>query len=227
MTTAPCVSREWQISALVPSVHRLAKKVRAIYGRSSVDEADLIGAGYEAIVRAYDRYDASRGVPYEAYAKQSAVNAMRNAIRAWVPGPEGPRDLLRHADAFRVDFAAANGRFPTRDEIEARLPGYVKAYSKANLMSLAHLDAPDDDGATIDLADPTTHTEDIVLARESRNTLKRLLLLLSPRQWDVIKRHYFGGERIGSIARSMGVHQTRVSQLHQKALCLMRKAAQI
>lgn len=210
--------RDEAIAALVPKVHRLAARVR-MQVHNAIDVEDLIGAGYEAIVRAVDTFKPNTGAPLEAFAMMLARCAMLNAIRSWDPAKaERARALLRETDAFAADFAVANGRLPTTAEIEAAHPGYLKARTRVEIYAGL---LPDSLDVRDDAAD---RAFDVATAR---HTTPALLNELSPRERQVIEAHYFKEQPLNVIARDLGVASQRASQIHVGALQKMRRKVTI
>src|SRR5437879_3089872 len=81
-------NRNEALTEWYPMVQRIAHRAAATYGLPpSVDPADLVSCGVLGLAEAWDRYDPSRGVAFEAFAIPRIKGAVVDAIRAadWVP----------------------------------------------------------------------------------------------------------------------------------------------
>ncbi len=207
-------SRDERITSLMPKVHRLAAHVYYKTGRR-VDLEELIGAGYEAIVRAVDAYEPSRG-SLEHYAGICAMSAMLHAVRSNDPVSERARATLREASAYAFDFATANGRMPTADELEAAIPGYRIAQLQLHTRIPLRLDHKyESDDQPFEIVG-TEYTDESAL-------LNVALDALTARERKVIVERYFCAENVFEIARKEGVSETRIYQIERSALRKMRR----
>lgn len=210
--------RDAHISALVPYVHRLAQRIH-VKVRGSVDVEDLIGAGYEAIVQAYDRFEPDRGMPLIRYALVSAKHAMLNTVRANDSVTERARQILRETDAFAADFAVKNGRMPTRDEITNAFPAYPRAQSEAHRRSTISLDA----ATACGFDEPDPERSNIQSRVVNTAFIQNLCGGLTAREQHILERHYVHNDRLSEIATDLGISSQRISQIHQVALNKMRQ----
>ena len=182
-----------------PMVERIAHRAAATYGLpAGVDTDDLISCGVLGLAEAWDRYDPQRGVAFEAYAIPRVKGAVIDAIRAadWVPRKARQR---------------------------ARMTGEPVAM----LVSMDEDRSTDDgDSRTADrIADedlPLPGEE--MLAAENRRELVGALNRLPERERMIVTLHYFERVALQDIARSFGVTESRVSQLHTRALRMLRGA---
>lgn len=134
---------------LVLKYHAMARAIACrVYHRlpKVVDLDDLISAGVTGLIEAIDRYDPSRQVPFEAYAKHRIHGAVVDSLRAadWVP-----RAVRRKADQInnaRTKLHSEFGRNPTRNELALALevsPEKLdKLHRDAQIKPMFSLDAP-------------------------------------------------------------------------------------
>lgn len=209
---------------LVDQVVRQFKNVR------SADREDLRGAGYFGLIAAVDKWDPMR-MPWERFARLKIKYAMVDQIRemSWVP--KGLR-----AEAERIDFeeetlASELGRQPTTEELAARL----EKHPDELVTLLVSIRATDWNVASIDwrrdteipwletVVDKSSVGEDPAHLAERLEEIDRLELILqrlTGRERFVIKWRFFAYPRKtqAEIAKLLGVHESRVSQIVDAAI---------
>ena len=182
-----------------PMVERIAHRAAATYGLpASVDASDLVSCGVLGLAEAWDRFDPERGVAFEAYAIPRIKGAVIDAIRAadWVPRKARQRAReTGESVAFLVSM----------DEDHGSESG--DGMSAADRLADEQLPQP---GAELMVAEDK---------RELIGTLNRL----PERERMIVTLHYFEGVPLQEIAKSLGVTESRVSQLHTRALRMMRE----
>jgi RNA polymerase sigma factor for flagellar operon FliA len=148
MTTATANTPE-QRQALILKHYPMARSIACrIYQRlpKAVDVDDLISAAVMGLIEAIDRYDVTRAVPFEPYAKHRIHGSVVDALRAadWVP-----RSVRRKADLLDTTRASQNrvhGRSPTRPEMATALNVSPEKYDgmvvDSEIRTLLSLDAP-------------------------------------------------------------------------------------
>jgi RNA polymerase sigma factor for flagellar operon FliA len=185
--------------AFYPMVERIAHKAAATYGLpAGVDADDLVSCGVLGLAEAWERYDPDRGVAFEAFAIPRIKGAVIDAIRAadWVPRKARQR---------------------------ARLTGEPVAI----LVSMDSERTTDDgDHNTADriVDDSAVEPGADLLATENRRELIAALNRLPEREKTIVTLHYFERVALQDIAKSFGVTESRVSQLHTRALRMLRAA---
>lgn len=189
--------RNEALLAWYPMVQRIAHRTAATYGLpQGVDTADLVSCGVLGLAQAWERFDPERGVAFEAFAVPRVKGAIVDAIRAsdWVPR-------------------------------KARQKARQTGESLVLLVSIdeGHASEDGDRSTTERLTDTTADLPgDALLAAEGRHELMGSLNQLPERERMIVTLHYFQGVQLAEIARSMGVTESRVSQLHTRALRMLR-----
>ena len=182
-----------------PMVERIAHRAAATYGLpNGVDTDDLVSSGVLGLAEAFDRYDESRGVAFEAFAIPRVKGAIIDAIRDadWVPRKARQR---------------------------ARLTGVPVAM----LVSIDESRSSDDgDQTTAERIadDGQVEPGSDLLAAENRRELVGALNRLPERERMIVTLHYFERVALQDIARALNVTESRVSQLHTRALRMLRAA---
>ena len=189
--------RNEALLAWYPMVQRIAHRTAATYGLpQGMDTSDLVSSGVLGLAQAWERFDPERGVAFEAFAVPRVKGAIVDAIRAsdWVP---------------------------RKARQKARLTGE----SLVLLVSIDESKASEDgDRSTVDrLADDKADLPgDQLLAAEGRHELMASLNGLPERERMIVTLHYFQGVQLAEIAKSLEVTESRVSQLHTRALKMLR-----
>ncbi|MDQ4130071.1 MAG: sigma-70 family RNA polymerase sigma factor, partial [Actinomycetota bacterium] len=173
------------------------------------------------LAEAHGRFDPARGVEFGAYAIARVKGAMVDAIRAadWVPRKTRARE--RRINEVRDRLTSTLGRAPSPSELARELGDDVKGLDRpaANLLALEQLE---DAGATAPAADQADPA-DIVVQSELEGSLPQAMEQLGERERVVLELHYYRGMTLSQIAGVLGVTESRVSQLHLRALRSMRQ----
>jgi len=214
-------SREEQISALLPLVKQLARRVRRMV--PTADPDDLIGDGNVALIRAVDAFDPALGTPIERYAQPVILGAMLNGVRRLDPVSERVRRTIRLAERARFALAHELGTLPTPQAMERIVPGLARARVEAHRGTPLSLDVTLPSGEQLALdhdGDPQT----IVARRIRRERIRRAIEALPERQRVIVLAHYLEDRSLRAIHRVLGISPQRVSQLHLLAVRRLRAA---
>jgi RNA polymerase sigma factor for flagellar operon FliA len=196
MDAQATVSRNDALLDYYPMVTRIAHRAAATYGLPvGLEASDLVSSGVIGLAEAWARYDASRGIAFEAYAVPRVRGAIIDAIRAsdWVPRKARQRSR-RTGEPVAALVSLDGGR--DRDD-ESNVAERIA-----------------DDGCPVPGAE--------MLAGERRQELVASLNRLPEREKMIVTLHYFHGVQLAEIARQLGVTESRVSQLHGRALRMLR-----
>jgi RNA polymerase primary sigma factor len=227
------------IEAFLPLVAATARNYRS---SGSVERLDLIQEGALGLLRALERYDPDRGVPFWGYAswwvRQSMQQLVAELTRPVVLSDRALRQIARLKDAYRSlaqDGASepsvaelARATALPRDQIENLLAVERPARSLDERAPSAEAEA----GALFELIDdPFAEQEyEEVLVRLEADELRALLSGLSDRERAVLAdRHgLHGPERsLREIAERLGVSAERVRQIEERALAKLRAGSKL
>jgi RNA polymerase sigma factor for flagellar operon FliA len=220
-------------------IHRYLHLVKYVAGRISVNLPpnvelnDLINDGIVGLIDAIEKYDDGRGVKFETYAITRIHGAIIDALRAldWVP--RAVRQRARELERASQHLEAKFGREPTPGEIAEHLGITVKVLDALTqkvrgtaVLSLEeHL--PNDRGNEIPLLDTlkdqSTDIISTVEASEVKAALLRAVESLSGQEQTVIRLYYFEGQTLKEIKATLGVSESRVSQIHAQAVIKLRQ----
>lgn len=240
--TTPAIERAWtrwvehrDESARDQLIVHYSPLVKFVAGRvaaglpAGVDTGELIGTGVFGLMDAVDRFEPDRGFKFETFAVPRIKGAILDGLRAldWVP--RSVRTRSRQIETAVARLGNELKRAPTDDEIAAEigidideLNRWLSAVAVANVGPLDHVVAGGDSEprqlpATTD-ASPEATIED----RELRETMRLEIRNLPERERTVIALYYNEGMTLAEIGDVLGVTESRVSQIHSKAVILLR-----
>jgi RNA polymerase sigma factor (sigma-70 family) len=230
-------AREELVERLLPLV---AAAARAYRSTASVQRVELIQEGVVGLLRALERYDAKRGVPFWAYAGWWVRQAMQQLVSELTRPLVLSDRALRHLARLKEAHGAAlneTGREPDRDELVRRTG--LSGDQVDDLMAVdsvpRSLDEPvPGEGGAVGafgdlLADPLAEDEyERVLRTVETEQLLALLAGLSDRERAILRARYgLDGreESLRAIAGRLGLSAERVRQLEQRALGKLAAAA--
>jgi RNA polymerase sigma factor for flagellar operon FliA len=211
--------REERIRALLPMVRSIARRIHRLVPSCELD--DLIGDGCVGLIRAVDRFDPTRGVPLEQYARRLILGSVLNGVRKADPVPERMRRTLRDADKRRYALAQELGSLPTPSAMERITPPLVPARTEAYRRNALSLDTtlPRSERMQLDhSADP----QEIAIVRLERDCMRRAIASLPQRQRRIVVAHYFADQPLRALVDPLDISPQRVSQLHLIALRKLR-----
>jgi RNA polymerase sigma factor for flagellar operon FliA len=217
--------------SLVLEHHSMVEAVaRQIHARlpSSVQLDDLVSVGTLGLIESIDRYDASRGVPFESYARHRVRGAILDALRAadWVP-----HSVRRKAQAIeRTRRSLAQRGQETDDDRVASAMGlpverYRNMAQDAEIRQVLSLDAPAANG-TNPLLDTVGGDEDLLGDTETaqlRSLVRDAVSRLPEREQQAIDLYYFRGMQLKDVGAQLGVTESRACQLCGQGIKRLRK----
>ncbi len=199
-----------------------------------VDQADLVSYGIIGLIDAIDRYDPARQVKFETYAIPRIRGAIIDELRAidWVP--RSVRAKARAVEQAYSNLEASLLRTPTDEEVSEELgisPRELEqVMRKISFIGVAALDevmvAAGDRPERSTLGDTIADTEPSPVAaledKESRELLARAVSGLADRERLVLSLYYYEGLTLAEIGEVLGVSESRVCQIHTKAVLHLR-----
>ena len=222
-------AREKLILHYAPLVKYVASRV-ATGLPSSVEQADLVSYGMFGLIDALKKFEPGRGNKFETYAIPRIKGAIIDELRAmdWVP--RSVRFKQREIEKALADLESTHKRQPTDGEMAERLGLSVRElHDVINQISFVSVLALDetvsvgaDRGEQVSLIDtladrgidPTSGME----SQETRGLLAAAINSLSEREKIVVTLYYFEGLTLAEIGEILGVTESRVCQIHTKAV---------
>jgi RNA polymerase sigma factor for flagellar operon FliA len=209
-------------------VEGIARKLRTSLG-SGVELDDLVSYGQEGLLTAARRFDPEQGVPFRAYASFRVRGAMIDGLRKASELPRRVRERLRLMDAAAgASEAAAQdvlGPAPaqqSRADAQRQLDEHLARMATAMAVGLIGETALGEDGTTTNV-EPGRNPEQWVELNELSRLLHEQIAELPKQECELVRRHYFEGERFDLVARDLGLSKSWASRLHTRALGRLTK----
>ncbi len=200
-----------------------------------VEEEDLVSYGLLGLIGAIERYDPDRDVKFETYAITRIKGAIIDELRSldWVP--RSVRARAREIERAMAGLEAKLHRPPTDEEI-AKQVGITTGELESSLTdisrsSIAALDelwsiagSGGDQVALIDTIEDTEapSPESSLSATELKEALGEAIARLPEREKLIVTLYYYEELTLREIGEVLGVTESRVSQLHTKAILRMK-----
>jgi RNA polymerase sigma factor for flagellar operon FliA len=182
---------------------------------------DLIAYGSYGLLEALERYDAGRGVPFEAYARARIQGAILDGLRSFQPLPEPARRELRSLGQAQEALFQRLGREPTVDELAeamGKTPAEVEALERmAGMLSMLSMH----EFLGVEPAHEET-PEAAALEKELKERLAAALAQLTPKERRVLELVYYHDLNLSECAAVLGVTPSRCWQLHRRAVLRLR-----
>jgi RNA polymerase sigma factor for flagellar operon FliA len=200
-----------------------------------VEEADLVSYGLGGLISAIQRFDLSREIKFETYAITRIRGSIIDELRSmdWVP--RSVRARARAIERANVKLEASLQRAPTDEEMAQELEMSIEDFQQALLQistsTIVALDelwsVSDSSGDTVSLLDtlpdhgaPDPHA--MADRSEVRDRIAEAIAALPEREKLVIALYYYENLTLREIGEVLGVTESRVSQLHTKAVLRLR-----
>lgn len=225
------------------AIRQYAPLVKYVVGRLAIglpailDYEDILSYGTIGLIEALDRFDDSKGVKFETYAISRIRGAIIDALRSLDRLPRSVRQKAKRMEQATLDLTAANGREPTDEEIAGAMGLTLHQYNQTlvdcswvtvSLDGLLDRDENNDGGATTEMpADP--NQEDFTNRLEKRQMLDALtgaVKGLPEREWLIVSLYYRDEMTMKEIAQILDISESRVCQLHGRALGRLRTRLQ-
>jgi RNA polymerase sigma factor for flagellar operon FliA len=197
-----------------------------------VEVADLIQSGIFGLVDAIEKFEPERGLKFETYAMQRIRGAILDDLRAqdWVP--RSVRGRAREVERALERLGAQLRRTPTDAELAEELGLSVlelgDVYAQLQLTSVVALDelAAAGRGSTplADILEDPEALDPVALLvdQDNRRQLAEAIAHLTERDRVVVTLYYFENLTLAEIGRVLGVTESRVCQLHTRAVLRLR-----
>ena len=217
------VARDWLVVHYSSLVKFVAGRLSAGLPRS-VDTGDLVSAGVFGLMGAIDRFDPGQGVKFESYAVPRIRGAILDGLRAldWVP--RSVRSRARTVQDAITALEHRLGREPTDEEIAAEagigideLATWLADIAAGSIGPLDHV-AMENAHSRDDGVQPGVAIEETELRSAMRAEIGRL----PERERAVLILYYDDGLTLSEIGEALGVTESRISQIHAKAVLQLR-----
>lgn len=217
-----------RFNAELELVDIVARQVaRTLGGGAELQE--LVSYGREGLLDASRRFDASRGVPFRAYANYRVRGAVIDGIRSVARLPRRVHERLRgleaanqHSEGAVEDLSATPPPGSPSAQADQALADHLAGMATAIAMGLVTRAGQGEDGEPVGLAQGPSPEES--LAREELLALVRdAIASLPAEEAELVRRHYLEGERFDHVAQSLGLSKSWASRLHTRAVGRLTK----
>jgi RNA polymerase sigma factor for flagellar operon FliA len=226
--------RERIIIDCLPLVKYVVGKVAAS-APANCDREELIQCGIFGLIDAIERYDPTKKVKFETYAilriRGSVIDELRS--RDWVP--RAKRKMAREVRTMTCELEGRNGGIPTVDDLAEAMgvsrDEMEEILDDTSFVTFVSLNEPrstnGSDGGAGSIADLLHDTRSggpasrIELA-ERTHALSRAIAELPEQERIIVTLYYYEEMRLKDIGELYGVSESRMSQIHSRALVLLK-----
>jgi len=215
--------------------------VKYVAGRVSVglpatiEQADLVSYGIFGLIDAIEKFDIERNIKFETYAINRIRGAIIDELRAidWIP--RSVRFKAREVERALAELESRLLRPPSDAELAEQLGVSIddlqETLNQINLVSVVALDelmsVGGEKGESVSLVDTLADTraadpESSFESEETRHILAQAINVLPERERLVITLYYYEGLTLAQIGQVLGVTESRVCQMHTKAVLQLR-----
>ncbi len=225
-------SKDDLLKRFAPLVRHVVERVAATLPRN-VDHEDLYSAGVLGLLDAHAKFDTQKGVKFETYAVWRIKGAVLDQLRAldWVS--RSMRRKARNLDGITRRLDQKLGRAASEDEVAREMKmsrgDFYRLLDHVRGAVLVSLDesrsGEDQEPSTLadHLADPNAVDQEARLQDEqSRRVMLRTLDQLPEQERLVIALYYYEHLTLKEIGRTLGISESRVSQVHTRAMSRLR-----
>jgi RNA polymerase sigma factor for flagellar operon FliA len=233
-TSADESAREQLILNYSPLVKFVAGRV-ATNLPHTVENSDLISYGMFGLIDAIEKFEPDRGIKFETYAINRIRGAIIDELRAldWVPRSvrARARDIERAIVALEGRLMRTPEDFEVAEELGISLSDLHESYSKLSYTSVVSfedlwsvgVDRDDHPAAETVIKDENAAKPDEAFeVEEMKEILAGAIERLTDRERTVIALYYYEGLSLKEIGKILGVTESRVSQMHTKAVLRLR-----
>ncbi len=216
-----------------PLIKFIAQRI-AVRLPPHIELDDLVSAGVMGLIDAIGKFDPSKDTQFKTYAEIRIRGAILDELRAldWVP-----RSVRQRATEISQAYAAVEqrvGRAATDDEVAQELGMTVEEFHKqlgnaksAPLLSIEDLGGMGKDGEKRDIMEvlagsPDTDPQMMARVSEVREIIARAIDQLPEKERLLVSLYYYEELTMKEIGEVLGITESRVSQLHTRAVMRLR-----
>ncbi|MDE6626350.1 MAG: FliA/WhiG family RNA polymerase sigma factor [Lachnospiraceae bacterium] len=222
--------REQIIIEYVPLVKLVAGRLNMYLGYT-VEYDDLVSYGVFGLIDAIDKFDYGKGIKFETYASLRIRGSILDQIRKmdWIPRSvrQKQRQIENAIAKLEKEKGAGMRDQDIADELGVSLDEYRNWEGLTNISNIASLDEFMEQGTegTVKEFRNTAYIEpeEAVDQEEVKKMLMEALELLTEKEKKVVLLYYYEDLTLKEVAKVLEVSESRISQLHSKALEKMKK----
>ncbi|CAM2803977.1 FliA/WhiG family RNA polymerase sigma factor [Hathewaya histolytica] len=225
--------RERIVKEYIPLVKYMASRI--LIGKNKyMDFDDLVGYGMIGLMDAINRYDSTKGMKFSTYASIRIKGAIIDELRKNSPISKGAMDKLNSYNDAIEKLQKKFLKEPTSDEIAkemgltrervSEIESYINYISVTSLENMIY--AGDDELSLIGIIEDkkSPSPQEIVEEKEQMEVLSKAIDLLNDKDKTILSLYYYEGLTLKEIGKVLSVSESRVCQLHSRAIVNLRKA---
>lgn len=223
--------REKIILEYAPLVKIVAGRLSMYLGQN-VEYDDLVGYGVFGLIDAIDKFDLDKTVKFETYASLRIRGSILDQIRKmdWIP--RTVRKKQKQIDAAMKEVEVKTGKSATDEEVavqlEISMDELLNWQSQLKVTNVISLNEFVEQGSE-PIMDSTNNShfetpERVVEQEELKEVLATSLKNLSEKECKVVQLYYYEDLTLKEISKILEVSESRISQLHTRALQKLKKS---
>lgn len=220
--------REKLIKENLCLVKAIAERINRAVHDEELTLEDMMGYGMIGLIEAVDKYDDQKG-DLKAFLSCRIKGSIYDQLRAGDPLKRTSRQKIKRLNKCVAELQNSLNKQPSDEEIAAHLnisQVELKKLQVVNAISTVSLDEPFDSDSNETLlnqiSDLKTPIEELCEKKEMLEILRKTVKKLPEREGVIIEMHHFRKISLKEIAQMLGVSESRISQIHNKALSALR-----
>ncbi len=220
------------LKRFAPLVRHVVERVAATLPRN-VDHEDLYSAGVLGLLDAHAKFDTGKGVKFETYAVWRIKGAVLDQLRALDWASRSMRRKARNLDGVTRKLDQKLGRAASEEEVARelkmsredfyRLLDHVRGAVLVSLDESRTQDGDDQGSLSDHLADPSApDLEERLETEQERHLMMGVIDQLPEQERLVVALYYYEHMTLKEIGRTLGISESRVSQVHTRAMSRLR-----
>lgn len=202
----------------------------SIYFASNIEYDDLMSFGVFGLIDAIEKFDLSKGVKFETYASLRIRGAIIDSVREmdWIP--RSLRQKNKELEKIYCDLENELGHAASDKEVADKMgisiEDFYKLLNNVNVSPMISLEEFLEQNYEIGVDLTSANIDDIpelyIEVVELKNMLGEAVDKLPEKEKKVISLYYYDELTLKEISAIMGVSESRISQLHTKAIMRMK-----
>lgn len=222
-------AKEKLIVHYIEIVKIIAGRLYSTY-QSHVDYEDLVSYGVIGLIDAVEKFDIGKGVKFETYANIRIRGAVIDQIRSldWIP--RSKRQKFKHLEEAMDRLILERGESLTDNEMARALGISIDEYgemlAEMSTLSVVSLDEKISENANFNIKSENIsfNPQESLDERETKRMLTMAIEQLPERERLIVTLYYYEELTYKEIAEVLGVSESRISQLHTKAILKMKSS---
>ncbi len=222
------------MNSYIPLVKIVAGRLKSTLSTGSVEMDDLISYGIFGLMDAIDKFDINKNIKFETYAQLRIRGAIIDHLRKNDWAPRSLRYKAKEIESAYKDLELKLSRTPTDDEVAEYIGVDKTTFLKTlgdigalSILSLEELLENNMEVRTIPSGEENRNThvkqpDELLEAKETKRLLREAIEGLPERERLIITLYYYEGLTYKEIGKVLDVSESRISQLHTRAVLRMK-----